>query len=114
MALQVSAVQFNRGQLRIELTDVSTLVLVGIVSFASVIGYRVLDERDLQSFWPACSSKHGWLYEIHANGWLQDELERPGTCMEFYGTPREYLIPGIEFCVSVISDDEPGCQLLLP
>ena len=114
MALEVSTVQLSRGQLRIEITDASTLVPVGIVFFASVIGYRVLDERDLQSFWAACSSKQGWLYEIHANGWLQDELKRPGTSMEFYGAPREYLIPGIEFCVSVISDDEPSCQLLLP
>ena len=49
------------------------------IEFSGIIGFRVLDERDLMEFWPECSSSNGRLFEISAAGWLAQELSRPGS-----------------------------------
>jgi hypothetical protein len=79
-----------------------------LVEFRDVIGFRVLDERDLLEFWPTCSTPNGWLFEISAGGWLSQELARPGSLMSTYGTnAREFLVTGENECVSVIGRDAP-------
>ena len=49
------------------------------IEFSGIIGFRVLDKRDLMEFWPECSSSNGRLFEISAAGWLAQELSRPGS-----------------------------------
>lgn len=112
-SLFVEAVSFCRGKLSIQIARANNQCRFPFadVLFDSVIGYRVLDERDLQTFWSACTSLQGWMFEIHANGWLQEELRRPGSCMNFYNQPREWLIPGLETCVSVLSEQAPEVHL---
>lgn len=37
------------------------------VRFDSVEALRVMDERDLLEYWPACSGSD-WLFEVHSGG----------------------------------------------
>ncbi len=78
------------------------------VIFEAPTGFRVLDERDLCDFWAAgISSKVGWLFEIMAGGWLDSEKKRKGFISAEIASQREFLAIGIDWCVSVISADEP-------
>ena len=53
-----------------------------IVEFADVLGFRVLDERDLLEYWPVCSTPNGWLFEIASGGWLSQEVARAGSLID--------------------------------
>ena len=46
------------------------------VTFQHVIGFRVLDERDLCEFWNTYSERVGWLYLVEEGGWLELESQR--------------------------------------
>lgn len=66
-----------------------------VVSFADVEAFRVMDERDLNEYWPTCSTPNGWLFEVQAGGWLTQELERPGSLIGPLNRGlHEYLITG--------------------
>jgi hypothetical protein len=66
----ISSIRFNGISLggAGELPDMSqTLRMVAApYDFPEIVGFRVLDERDLMEFWPECSSPHGKLFEILA------------------------------------------------
>jgi hypothetical protein len=85
------------------------------VSFSSVLGFRVLDERDLMEFWTECSAPSGWVFEITSGGWLSSESKRPG-CLIATMSPeaKEFLVAGCNSCVSVIGLDEPILSNLSP
>lgn len=84
---------------------------ITIVCFEDVEGFRVLDERDMLEFWPECSSPNGWLYEIESGGWLSQEANRPGSLLEcFDSLLHEYLISGVNACVSVLTYSKPIIQ----
>lgn len=77
-----------------------------VVTFVDPVGFRVLDERDLNEYWPVCSTPNGWLFEITAHGWLSEEsAHRPISA--FFPNAREYLVAGGMECVSVISTQPP-------
>lgn len=78
-----------------------------LVSFASIVGFRMLDEGDLLEFWPTCSSPNGWLWEIHDGGWFDLESKRPMFFREKCKRVAEYLVLGDNECVSVLSHDRP-------
>ena len=82
-----------------------------IVVFESPRGLRVLDERDLTSFWAAgISSRVGWLFEITYGGWLDQESQRADFVSQHIGEQREYLVIGIDWCVSVIAAHQPRVE----
>jgi hypothetical protein len=104
-APEVLRINYEDGLLSISMTveeDSATLV-----SFASVVGFRVLDEGDLLEFWPTCSSPIGWLWEIHDGGWFDLESKRPQFIRDKYKSVTEYLVLGDNECVSVLSHDRP-------
>lgn len=79
-----------------------------MVSFDDTTGFRVLDERDLMEYWPVCSTPNGWLFDIKEGGWLDQERLRIGNNMlSIYPDVKEYLITGINECVSVFSTVNP-------
>jgi hypothetical protein len=119
MSLRVSAVENNisaRPELaRIEY-DAGRLTIgvfsdgrqIALVQFKSVEGFRVLDEGDLLEFWPMCQWAPGkWLWEIHEGGWFEFESTRPGFIREKLKGAAEYLVVGVNECVSVISHTRP-------
>jgi hypothetical protein len=81
--------------------------------FGAVIGFRVLDERDLLEFWPKCSTINGsWAFEITSGGWLAGEFKRSGSLIgQMCPDAREFFVAGCNSCVSVIGWDEPILRL---
>ena len=75
--------------------------------FRDVVGFRVLDERDLTEFWNTYSEPNGWLWEVRSGGW--HDLERiratfnPG---EFVDGLREFFVVD-DKCVSVLCRTPP-------
>jgi hypothetical protein len=75
--------------------------------FRDVIGFRVLDERDLCEFWPEYSEPKGWLWEVHSGGWMDLERHRPlFNSPEFIAAIREYLVVDNK-CVSILCTQPP-------
>lgn len=83
------------------------------VRFESVRGFRLLDEGDLLEFWSA-DRPAGWLWEIGKGGWFALENKRSGFLSGKSETNevREYLVLGINDCLSVLAYDEP--EILKP
>ncbi len=50
-----------------------------LVVFQKVHGFRLLDERDLQEFWPVCSKSVGWALRIIKGGWCDHEKRGSGV-----------------------------------
>lgn len=108
---------------RCEITCVSygnqnlTMRVVGVDSAAEVVvslvsGVRVLDEVDLTEFDDQCSLKSGWIFEVLDGGWKALELRRAHfLSARIYENLREFLIVGLNDCVSVLSRDEPRYQI---
>ena len=76
------------------------------IQFDGVVGYRVLDERDLLQFWPTC---RGWtLFEIHEGGWMPEAtMTADHLKFGFYGKVREYFVAGEDICVNVLATSPP-------
>jgi hypothetical protein len=99
---EVASISYEPNTLVIHLSPGRTL------KFDDVLGFRVLDERDLGEFWPECSARHGALFEVHGGGWLDQESARPGFLSRTVGPQfREFLITGPNDCVSVFAYEEP-------
>ena len=77
------------------------------VVFRNVVGFRVLDERDLCEFWPDYSEPQGWLWEVLSGGWIDLERRRPlFNSHEFCAPLREFLIVD-DKCVSILCGQPP-------
>jgi hypothetical protein len=79
------------------------------VIFQRLHGFRVLDERDLVSFWKEGTGfeKGAWLYEVDSGGWLELESSRPCfSTPSIFPEVREYLVVG-DRCVSVLAACPP-------
>jgi hypothetical protein len=80
------------------------------VVFRNVVGFRVLDERDLCEFWPDYSEPHGWLWEVESGGWVDLERHRPlFNSHEFCAPLREFLICDNK-CISILCAHPPEIQ----
>ena len=77
------------------------------LEFEGVRGFRVLDEGDLIEFWSNDCCLEGWLVEITKGGWFALEQSRSGFITSPEQGFREYLIAGINACVSVIAYEVP-------
>ena len=83
------------------------------LTFKDVIGFRVLDERDLCEFWADYNESNGWLYEVHKGGWIELETIRKSftTPLFFQNNLKEYFIVD-DTCVSIICLKEPIIEKL--
>lgn len=87
--------------LRLQVLGTQRVVQVRI---SAVEGFRVLDEGDLLEFWPVCSG--GWLHEITAGGWLDQERLRSGF-LSGDRALKEYLVSGADKCLNVLAWEAP-------
>lgn len=78
------------------------------VVFEQTYGFRVLDELDLTEFWSQCTLADGWLFEVTSGGWKALELTRPFFVSGRQDWGREYLVVGLNECVSVITKEKPS------
>jgi hypothetical protein len=101
----VTAVTCTLGKLVITVTTEANDVHI---TFENVVGYRVFDEADLLEFWPACSSRHPTIFEVHEGGWKQQESLRQGF-LSAVSRPmiREFFITGADDCVNVLALEGP-------
>lgn len=98
-------VDFKRGELCISLDFEDGREPID-VCFASCRGYRVLDEGDLLEFWDPQARSEGWIWQVLSGGWMDLEATRKGF-ISGTGGYDEYLIMGMNECVSVISNNPP-------
>ena len=84
------------------------------VHFEAVEGFRVLDEGQLLEFWGE-GRPGSWLCSIQSGGWLSLEQSRQGAPSLSEPTElQEYLVAGINDCVSVIAYEEPSVVTAAP
>jgi hypothetical protein len=78
------------------------------VIFKNVVGFRVLDEGNLLEFWNPAVRVPGWIWKIESGGWFELEKLRSGFLAQHHGdSHNEYLVLGINDCISVIAESDP-------
>ena len=104
---------------KVELTNVhydleSLKIEIGVydgkdkyIIFSEVCGFRALDEGDLSFWWKETNLEKGWCFEVTKGGWLELESQRKDFISGTTGFYREFLVIGIDLCVSVISKAPP-------
>jgi len=111
---EVMRLEYALGQLTIQVRSLKE-PRSATVEFKNVLGFRVLDERDLMEYWPVCSTPNGWMFEVQSGGWLSQERERDGSCIECWNPDaKEFIVTGEDDCVSVICVDPPTVRADAP
>ena len=110
---EIADIHFDLWVLRIALSfrDIDDTVHV---SFEGVRGFRVLDEGDLLEFWEPDARASGWLWRVKDGGWFALESTRQGFVSGITDCYKEYLVVGVNDCVSVISTNEPKIEAPKP
>ena len=103
---QIGTINYRSNKLLIEVISCDKDEIV-FVEFEGVIGFRVLDERNILEYWPTCSTPNGWIYEIESGGWIHSETIRLKNYDSEFHSAKEYLVGGIDECVSVLSLQAP-------
>lgn len=103
---EVTEIEYRSGRLEITSRSLDVTQIVRL-NFLEVAGFRVLDEGDLLDFWPACSSSNGQIFEIVEGGWFDQERLRTGFIRGDIKEIKEYLVTGIDDCVSVFAWSPP-------
>ena len=84
------------------------------ISFAGVIGVKILDERDFSMFWRANIEKYeeldGALVALVQSGGWREEGEISGSYVPtgFYGEVFEYFVSGDYECVNILCTQPPS------
>lgn len=84
------------------------------VHFDAVYGFRVLDEGDLGEFWSECNLLQGWCFKVLRGGWSELEKTREHFVSGKLYDPLEFLIIGLNECVSVLASDSPTISVIQP
>lgn len=106
---EVTDIHFDLWTLRITLIFPSSNNPT-YVEFCDSEGFRVLDEGDLTEFWDS-NGAPSWLCSVKRGGWLDLECSRPGgDVLATKKDLREYLVVGINDCVSVIAYEPPSIK----
>ena len=99
----IRTIRFDEPDLVVELQGVG-LSFVRVV-FRDVIGYRVIDEREITEFWNDYSEPNGWLWEVLSGGWLS--LERTRKNFNPLGLElREFFVVD-NYCINVLCPETP-------
>jgi hypothetical protein len=102
---EIVEVKLSAGGLDIVISSVDWKVKA---SFDAIWGFRVLDEGDLSEFWSICNLTHGWCFEVLEGGWNDLEKTRDHFVTGKLYEPREYLIIGLNECVSILAHEPPA------
>ena len=108
--LELTSIVFEPGQLRIVLEGHPAGGAIA-VRFRDVEGYRILDEGRLPGFWPACSTPNGSMFEVSSGGWLEELRESPSRALWASDLLKEFFVPGVNDCASVIAYSAPEVVL---
>ncbi|BCV46153.1 hypothetical protein I6M54_15885 [Shewanella algae] len=106
---ELLSVNYDLWTLRLTLTNDNNQAIY--LDFESVEGFRVLDEGQLLEFWSKESPPY-WVFEVISGGWLEQEAKRDGApFLEVGGKLKEYLVAGLNECVSVLAFAEPEIRI---
>jgi hypothetical protein len=81
------------------------------ITFDDCRGFRCLDEGDLARYWSDPVLAQHWMFQILDGGWLTDESANHLTVTLAMGPPSEFLICGLDDCVTVLSPRPPRFEL---
>jgi hypothetical protein len=107
---EITHIEYKSGCLEITAQSTDCNEIVHAI-FQETAGFRVLDEGDLLDFWPTCSSPNGWIFRIFDGGWFDQERQRAGFIRGDISEIHEYLVTGINECVSVFAWAPPELRL---
>ena len=94
-------IDYRARELSIQLAGPESAVAV---AFVGVLGYRVVDERDL-GFALGSHISGSWLFEVRTGGWLSRESGQGGFVSHHtFNEVVEYLAVTQSECVSVLVD----------
>lgn len=106
---ELLTVNYDLWTLRLTLAFRSNEIVY--VDFEAVEGFRVLDEGQLLEFWGDDAKNH-WVFEVLDNGWLATEAAREtAPFIAENGQLKEYLVAGINNCVSILDYEYPRVTL---
>ena len=80
-----------------------------MIKFDSVVAFKCLDERDMSDYWYDEVFTQNWILEVFEGGWFQMEKSR-GMISHEVMEIREFLIAGIEDCLTILATDEPSIE----
>lgn len=105
----INHISYDSWLLRVSLLfstkDIRQMVYV---DFTDTIGFRVLDNGNLVEFW-SDERPNGWLWEVNSGGWFDLEKQREGFVTSYFekNLLTEYLVIGIDDCISILSPSAP-------
>jgi len=102
---EVTNISYDLSTLRITLMFDDKEEPVYII-FKHIVGFRVLDEGELNEFWNVKQRPVGYIWEVKDGGWKSLEELRSGY-IGHSKSAKEYLVLGNDDCVSVITYNEP-------
>ena len=105
---EILNIDYDLWTLRITLKFFKSDNVIYVV-FKNVIGFRVLDEGNLLEYWNPEIRVSGWMWEVEEGGWFDMEKLRTEFVEGLYENKlrKEYLLSGINDCVSVITTSKP-------
>jgi hypothetical protein len=84
------------------------------VEFDGIRGFRVLDEADLLEFWNLEERVKGWLRCVKSGGWSALESTRSGFVSGITANYEEYLLAGMNDCISILAFAPPKIYVPTP
>lgn len=105
---EIINIYYDLWTLRVTLKFFTSNTLIYVV-FRNVVGFRVLNEGNLLEFWNPEIRVSGWIWEIEEGGWFTLEKLRKEFVegLQENKLRKEYLVLGINDCVSVITCSSP-------
>jgi hypothetical protein len=107
---EVAGISYDLQRLRVDL-KFAHLEILACATFSDIRGFRVLDEGDLTEFWNPDARPDGWLWRITQGGWLDFERTRPTFVSGLGDSCMEFLILGVDDCVSIIALADPSVEI---
>ena len=104
--VEVIDVHYDLEYLDVQVSILSTQEVLTL-RFDMTEGFRVLDERDLHRWWQSITMRDGWCFEVVSGGWFSQESLRSDFMIGGLKYFREFLVIGLDTCVSVISQKTP-------
>ncbi len=105
----IESLSYNLDELKI-IVVADSVIRIEVI-FYQPIGFRCLDEGDMLEYWENAEVTKNWILQIHDSGWLSQESMRNGF-LSNRSEVKEYLIKGLNDCVSVLDSDCPSVKLL--
>ena len=99
----IRTIRFDEPDLIVELQG--PVFSYARIVFREVIGYRVIDEREITEFWNDYSEPNGWLWEVLDGGWLSLERSRV-RFNPLQLALREFFVVD-NYCVNVLCAEPP-------